>query len=76
MTRCGRSSAPCGPTINPATLTFANGVSLTHLFSLDRAESLEGADAYQTGGGTALYDALSEGPCSWGCARDDGRPSR
>ena len=42
-------------------LMFGNGVSLTQPFSLDRAESLQGVDAYQTGGGTALYDALSEG---------------
>lgn len=44
-----------------AMTTFADGVTLVHGFSSDRAESLHGIDSYVATGGTALYDSLSDG---------------
>jgi Ca-activated chloride channel family protein len=42
-------------------LMFADSPKLMHGFSRDRDESLQAVDAYTTTGGTALYDALSDG---------------
>ena len=49
------------PNDQMAMTTFANGVKLVHGFSSDREDSLHGIDGYVATGGTALYDALSDG---------------
>jgi VWFA-related protein len=43
-----------------AVMLFADGVTVLHDLTTDRAASSEAIDTYKTGGGTALYDGITE----------------
>jgi Ca-activated chloride channel homolog len=43
-----------------AVMLFADGVTVLHDLTTNRAASNEAIDTYKTGGGTALYDGLTE----------------